>query len=117
MKRIVLIGLAVLVLTGCKDEDALMKNPEIQSIGEFNGCQVQYVNRGYASNSFYIANCGNANAVTWMQPSGKSQIQRSVITINGEIEKLQNEKAAIETKEKALGKLTPEEKKALGIKG
>jgi len=111
------------LLTGCgarTDEQAkeMLTNPDINFVGVYEGCEVKYVDRGYQIKSFYIAKCGNTNTVTqnYNEQSGKTTVFRRSTVITQEIEKLQAEKAVAETKEKALSKLSNEDKKLLGIK-
>ena len=108
-------------LTGCNNEEAQAKlnNPQTINIGEFDGCEVKFVDRGYESNSFYIAKCGNTTTTTrhWRETRGKSQVNRSSTVITQEIESLQEEKKKVEMTEKAMSKLSDEEKKALGLIG
>jgi major membrane immunogen (membrane-anchored lipoprotein) len=111
------------LLTGCggrTDEQAkeMLTNPDINFVGVYEGCEVKYVDRGYQAKSFYIAKCGNTTTATrnYNEQSGKSTIFRQSTVITQEIEKLQAEKSAAETKERALEKLTPTERAALGIK-
>ena len=76
---------------------------------------VKYVDRGSWIDSFYLAKCDGASATTYLRQSGKSHIPRTTITIEADIDRLQKEKAEAEAKEKALSKLTPAERQALGI--
>jgi major membrane immunogen (membrane-anchored lipoprotein) len=111
------------LLTGCgsrTDEQAkaMLTNPDIVNVGTYDGCEVKFIDRGYQTQSFYLAKCNNTTTVThnWMQQNGKSTTFRRSTVITQEIEKLQAEKTAAETKEKALEKLSAEERAALGIK-
>ena len=111
------------LLTGCgqrTDEEAkaLLSTPAVNFVGVYEGCEVKYVDRGYQIRSFYIAKCGNTTTATrnYTEQSGKSTVFRSSTVITQELDKLQAEKAAAETKERALEKLTPTERAALGIK-
>jgi hypothetical protein len=120
---ILLPVVAALVLSACgsrTDEQAkaLLSNPEISIVGKFDGCEVKFVDRGYHSYSFYIARCDNTTTTTrnYTEQSGKTTVNRRSTVIAQEIEKLEAEKAAAVAKEKALEKLSPEEKKLLGVK-
>jgi hypothetical protein len=111
------------LLTACggrTDEQAkaMLSNPEINNVGNFDGCDVKYVDRGYHAYSFYIARCNNTTTATrnYTEQSGKTTVNRRSTVITQEIEKLEAEKSAAIAKEKALEKLSPEEKKLLGIK-
>jgi hypothetical protein len=122
MKKVICI-LAAVLLVGCNqrtDEQAkaMLSNPDINDMGTFDGCEVKFVDRGYHNYSFYIARCGNTSTLTrnYTEQSGKTTVNRRSTTIAQEIDRLEAEKAAAVAKERALEKLTPEEKKVLGIK-
>jgi hypothetical protein len=122
MKKVICI-LAAVLLVGCSertDDQAkeMLANPAINLVGIYEGCEVKYVDRGYQSKSFYIAKCGNTTTFTrnYTEQSGKTTVFRRSTVITQEIEKLQAEKAGAEAKERALEKLTPTERAALGIK-
>jgi hypothetical protein len=122
MKRVIGI-LAAVLLVGCggrTDEEAkvLLSAPAVNFVGVYEGCEVKYVDRGYQNKSFYIAKCGSTTTATrnYSEQSGKTTVFRSSTVITQELDKLQAEKAAAETKERALEKLTPTERAALGIK-
>jgi len=107
-----------LALAGCEeDKKLLMANPEVIDVGEYAGCKVQFVDRGYATRSFFIARCGETTTTTnnAMVQSGKTQILQRRTTIETKIKELEDEKSALSSRESALNKLTPEEAKALGI--
>lgn len=120
MSKVILAMCAVALLAGCNErEDALRVAPETSSVGEFDGCQVTFVNRGYDMLSFYIAKCpGNSTTTTrnYSVQSGKTRVQKRSTVIAQEIEALQVEKAESEAREAALSKLSPAERTALGIK-
>ena len=118
-----LLIVTALGLTACggrTDEQAkaMLTNPDINNVGTFDGCEVKYVDRGYHAYSFYIARCGNTTTTTrnYTEQSGKTTVNRRSTVIAQEIQKLEAEKAAAVTKEKALEKLTLEEKALLGVK-
>ena len=122
MKKAICI-LAAVLLVGCggrTDEQAkaMLTNPDINNVGTFDGCEVKYVDRGYHAYSFYIARCGNTTTSTrnYTEQSGKTTVNRRSTVIAQEIQKLEAEKAAAVTKEKALEKLSSEEKALLGVK-
>ena len=113
------ILVATVLLSGCNEEEkALLAKPSISEIGEFDGCNVKFVNRGYEKLSFYIAKCDTTSTSTtnYTTSSGKSTTFRRKTIITKEIEKLQAEKADLDAKAAAMEKLTPTERKALGIK-
>lgn len=122
MRKVLLVGLVLgsVLLSGCNEKaEELRANPSVSEVGEFDGCQVTFVNRGYESNSFYMAKCpGTATTTTrnYTVQSGKTRTQKRSTVIAQEIETLQTQKAEAELHEKALEKLTPAEKQALGLK-
>jgi hypothetical protein len=96
------------------------KNPEIKVIGVYDGCEVKYVDRYYAHDSFYIARCGQTTTTTTTVQVGKVQQNRMAITqqletVSAQHEKLKSELEVLDKREAALAKLTPEERAALGI--
>ena len=108
-------------LAGCRSDEeakAMLAKPDVIDVGTFEGCEVKFVDRGYQNSSFYLAKCGSTATLTrnWTQQNGKSSTFRRSTVITQEIEKLQAEKAAAEVKEKALDKLSADERTALGIK-
>lgn len=114
-KHLILSFLAVLFLSGCDEEKkALFANPSILDVGEYDGCSVKYVNRGWDSQSFYIARCGNTTTTTnnAMVKSGKYTVLRRRTAITMEEQEIA---ARLKTKQEALNKLTTEERTALGL--
>jgi hypothetical protein len=118
-----LLIVTALGLTACggrTDEQAkaMLSNPDVNDVGTFEGCEVKFIDRGYHAYSFYIARCGNTTTTTrnYTVQSGKTTVNRRSTVIAEEIQKLEAEKAAAVTKEKALEKLSPEEKALLGVK-
>jgi hypothetical protein len=112
----IIATLGALLLVGCGEQEAaLLAKPEVIYIGQFDGCDVKYINRGYQINSFYLASCVGATTTTmqYTEKSGKSTNYRTITTINKEINSLEAEKRAMEAREAALNKLTPEERNAL----
>lgn len=123
MKYILFLAAIVFALTGCggrtsEQAQAMITNPDINFVGVYDGCEVKFIDRGYHDKSFYIAKCGDTTTLTrnYTEKQGKSTVDRRSTVITQEIEKLQKEKATAETKEKALSKLSDEEKKLLGVK-
>ena len=121
MKHILLALIAVVSLSACNEERLakyaeLRKNPEVSDIGNVDSCHVKYVNRGQSVDSFFIARCDNTTTTTQnYSTSGKSQTPLRSTVIEIELKKLQAEKDAAEAKEKALAKLSDNERKALGL--
>lgn len=127
------LAVGMLALAGCssKEREAeyaaeqakierQQKNPEIKVIGVYDGCEVKYVDRYYSQDSFYIARCGQTTTTTSNVRVGKTQQNRMAITqqletISAQREKLKTELEALDKREAALAKLTPEERAALGI--
>lgn len=129
--KILFMGFLVFVLSGCKSDeaDALLAKPSISQVGEFEGCQVSFVNRGYDSTSFYIAKCkGDTSTVTQnsTRAQGKTRVptrnttivedtaalQEEIQTHQKQVEQLQSE---LKVKQDALAKLSDAEKAALGL--
>ena len=125
-----LVGVA-LALGGCKEEEAqaLLANPAVVQVGEFEGCKVTYINRGYESTSFYIAKCnGDTTTVTQngTRSQGKTQVATRKTTIIEDTAALQEEiqahqkqveqlQSELKLKKDALAKLSDQEKAALGL--
>ena len=84
MKKIVILTSVIfsIILTGCghtekevldaeiaqkKDKvvrEEKLKNPEVEVIGTFDGCEVKYYKRGYTTENFYISRCESGNTTT-----------------------------------------------------
>lgn len=118
MKKIAFM-VGCLFLVGCNEEqDALYKQPVVQNVGQYDGCDVKFVNRGYQSVSFFIAKCGGTVTTTtnYHVQSGKtSTFYRNTTIIDGEIDNLKAERERAAVVEAAKKKLTTEELKLLGI--
>jgi hypothetical protein len=104
-----------LSLLACGEPDPNAPKPmlAVKKVHNIDGCEVKYIDNPYGPN-FYIARCGETVTNTWQRQSGKSQITEATINVNSEQE-LRKRLAEIEAKNKALAKLSPEEKKALGL--
>ncbi len=123
--RRALAGLAVVaLLAACAPSpqeqariEELQKNPEISVVGTFDGCEVKFVNRYYRDHSFYLARCADTSTTTrqFTEAQGKSQVGRTRVDITQHVERLQAELRELDAREQALKKLSPEERKALGI--
>ena len=119
-KRGLLICLAVLasssLLTACNQDQP--RDPNIGYVKydvTVDGCKVKYVDNPRGSN-FFIAKCpGESVTTTHQQQNGKSQTTIPVVTTQ-EVDDLKKKLADAEAKQAALNKLSPEDKKALGIK-
>jgi uncharacterized protein YcfL len=117
-----LIGISLsFLLIGCQsDDDAalLQRNPHISEPIIVEGCRVQYINRGYQIDSFYIARCGDTATTTTnrYERQGKQQVFRRSTSITQQISDLEKEKTISVTREKAIAKLTPEELSAIQLK-
>ena len=65
----IVVGGAV-SLSGCLSEreaaniEYRNNHPTIEKVGVFDGCEVKYVGRAFADNSFYIARCGATTTTT-----------------------------------------------------
>lgn len=109
MKYLILIGLAL--LAGCRDgnnNDAFVKY-EVEA----EGCLVKYIDnpKGY---NFFIAKCpAESQVITHQRASGKSTTTEVTVMTK---ENLRRQLEIVEAKEKALAKLSNEEKEMLGVK-
>lgn len=113
--KVLLIACAALALTACGGENQGPRNPYVRYEIEADGCTVKAIENPRGSN-FFIAKCPAAsNTVTHTQQNGKSQTTIPVVTTQ-EVEDLEKKLADIKAKQAALSKLSPEDKKALGIK-
>lgn len=101
------------LLVGC-NEDGHARDPEIRRVFEVDGCQVKYIDPPSLPN-FYIARCGNTTTNTWQQSSGKSTTTYATVNVDT-TEELRKRLEAAEARDKALAKLTPAERQALGVK-
>lgn len=119
-----LITLAIsALLTGCTSEadvahlKKLKTEPEITKIGTYDDCEVKYVNRGDRDNSFFLAKCDNTQTITqqYSVSSGKSSVQQTRVSITQQIKQLQGQAEVLRLRDEALLKLTPAERKVLGI--
>lgn len=115
-----LAAVAIFALSGC-EKDEKYNNPLVEPLpAEVDGCVVKYVNRGYVSNSFYIARCpGLGDTVTTTsQTGGKgNSLMTAVTRTETEAERVAREQAErlAAQKKSALSKLTVEERRALGL--
>ncbi len=117
MYRKLSILVIAIALAGCEAEERKV-SPVVVPIGHFNGCDVSYVDRGYAHLSFYIATCETAVATTGQSGGKNSRPVANIQNISG---LTQEEKDLIErnrtaARQSALNKLTPEEQSVLGVK-
>jgi len=109
MKYLILFGL--LMLAGCNENrDRTTGTAEYEVQAE--GCTVKYIDnpKGY---NFFIAKCpAESETTTYRRPSGKSSYPTATIVTT---EDLRKQLEIAEAKEKALSKLTDNEKKLLGV--
>jgi hypothetical protein len=105
-----------LMLSACSESDpnAPQRQPVIKKTFDVDGCEVKYVEHPYLPN-FYIARCGNTVTETWQRRAGKATYTEATVNVNSE-EELRNRLTELETRKKALNKLSDEEKKVLGVK-
>lgn len=107
---VVLVFGAVAGLTGCvKDNGAAVSQYEVEA----EGCIVKYIDnpKGY---NFFIAKCPAASeTTTYQRPSGKTSYPTATVVTS---EDLRAKLKEVEAKERALAKLSDEEKKLLGVK-
>jgi uncharacterized lipoprotein YajG len=112
MKHILLLAAVVFLLSGCnenRDRTTGVADYEIKA----DGCTVKYIDnpRGY---NFFIAKCPAASeTTTYMRPQGKSSVPTATVMTSDDLRK---QLAEVEAKEKALAKLSVQEKVLLGIK-
>jgi uncharacterized lipoprotein YehR (DUF1307 family) len=113
--RFLIVMIVSLSLLACGDPDpnAPKPVPTVKKTLTVDGCEVKYVDNPYGPN-FYIARCGDTVTNTWQRQSGKSSITEATVNVNSEAE-LRKRLAEIEAKNKALAKLSADEKKALGL--
>jgi hypothetical protein len=110
------IGVVALIIgsaagiAGCSDQQQRNREPVVQYEVEAEGCVVKYIDnpKGY---NFFIAKCPAASEVT-THSRGKSGPGVTVVTS----ENLRKQLAEVEAKERALAKLSADERKLLGLK-
>lgn len=111
MQKLIFLIVAVM-LTAC--EAQTHREPQITRVFEVDGCEVKYIDPPNLPN-FYIARCGNTTTTTWKQQQGKSTTTYGAITVESTAD-LRKRLAESEARDKAMAKLSPEDKQALGIK-
>jgi hypothetical protein len=145
MNKIIFTAIAItsmVTIVGCSNPQEIaakeqkLTNPDVTLIGTFDGCEVKYYERSEYNlvKNFYIAQCeGKSIAVTRFFQQGKSIGSDTNITTekmttlekveklnilkkqSADLEKVINEEKTADIN-KALGKLTLEDKKVLGLK-
>jgi len=113
MRKLIFLVLPLL-LAACNDPNAPKREPNVRNTFEVDGCQVKYIDPPNLPN-FYIARCGNTTTATWQQSNGKSTTTYGSVTVDT-TDELRKRLADAEARDKALAKLSPEDRKALGIK-
>ena len=114
MKKL-LILLPMLMLAGCGPESNVPRNAYVKYEIEADGCNVKAIENPRGAN-FFIAKCpAESVTTTHVQQNGKSSTTIPVVTTK-EVEDLEKKLADVKAKQAALSKLSPEDKKALGIK-
>ena len=117
IKQTLIACISVVVgLTGCNErEEALLASPQTIDVGTFDGCAVRFVNRGYASTSFYIARCDSNSTSTvtrnWRESVGKTTVDKRSTVVSH----IDDHTRLVEVKQ-ALDRLTESDKAMLGIK-
>lgn len=113
--KYVIIGAVALMLSACgsNDPSAGPPKPFVKAEFEIDGCNVKYVEHPRYPN-FYIARCGNTVTNTWQRRAGKATYTEATINVDSE-EELRKRLLEVEAKNKALAKLSADEKKALGL--
>jgi hypothetical protein len=113
--KVLLIACAALALTACGNDNQGPRVAYVKYEVAADGCDIKYIDNPKGSN-FFIAKCPAASTtVTHIQQNGKSQTTIPVVTTQ-EVEDLEKKLADVKAKQAALSKLSPEDKKALGIK-
>jgi len=123
------ITLSIVALMGCQkspEEVAAIKKqmdePKITVVGNFNGCEVSYVDRYYANESFYMAKCpGLATTQTTHFETREGKVAKkntkTTITEMAEIDKkideIQKELNTARLQKSGLAKLNEAEKEAI----
>lgn len=112
MKYILLFAAVLFLLSGCnenRDRTVGVSEYEINA----DGCTVKYIDNPRGHN-FFIAKCPAASeTTTYMRPQGKSSVPTATVMTSDDLRK---QLAEVEAKEKALAKLSVQEKVLLGIK-
>lgn len=119
MKKFLML-IPILFLFGCNEkEEALLASPKVTSIGEFEGCDVKFVNRGYETRSFYLAHCDAPSSTVsdiYSYQQGKvTKYATKLSSVTKEVEcdeECQKQKLIAS----ALKKLSKQEREILGIK-
>lgn len=112
MRKVIFL-IATLMLTAC-NEGANARDPIVRNTFEVDGCQVKYIDPPNLPN-FYIARCGNTSTTTWKHQAGKSSTTYAAINVES-TDDLRKRLSEAEARDKAMAKLSPEDKQALGIK-
>lgn len=111
-----LVFAAAAGLSGCNETSN--RDPNVGYVKyeiAVDGCNVKYVDNPRGAN-FFVAKCpAESTTVTHQQQNGKSTTTIPVVTTK-EVEDLEKKLADAKAKQSALDKLSPEDKKALGIK-
>lgn len=103
------------LLSGCRDDGPNSNIGYVKYEIAVDGCQVKYVDNPRGSN-FFVARCpGESVTTTHIQQNGKSHTTVPVVTTQ-EVDDLKKKLAEAQAKQAALDKLTPEDRKLLGIK-
>jgi uncharacterized lipoprotein YehR (DUF1307 family) len=112
MRKLIFLVLP-LMLAAC-NEQGTKREPNVRNTFEVDGCQVKYIDPPNLPN-FYIARCGNTTTNTWQQSSGKSTTTYATVNVDT-TDELRKRLADAEARDKAMAKLSAEDKKALGVK-
>ena len=110
---VVLMVGAVAGLSGCKEENRDRNVGTADYELQAEGCTVKHIDnpKGY---NFFIAKCpAESETISWQQQSGKTSYTTATVVTS---EDLRAKLKEVEAKEKALAKLSDEEKKLLGVK-
>lgn len=103
--------LSVALLSACNEQPDTIY---VKDNFEVDGCSVKYVNHPRLPN-FYIARCGETTTESHQYSSGKARYTTANIVVESTVE-LRKRLEKEESRDKALLKLTEDEKTLLGVK-
>jgi hypothetical protein len=112
MKYVLLLAAVVFLLSGCKEENRDRTVGLIEYEIKADGCTIKAIDNPKGPN-FFIAKCpAESETVTYPYRQGKVTTPLATVVTS---EDLRTKLKEVEAKEKALAKLSDEEKKLLGV--